>query len=148
MLGLALLGLVSVGSAARNWVSVWRGLDELSITLQEVQVARDRSSVTVTTTISNDSEQTLQVHELFVGLRLTGRSLSAQDDRFDNLLLEPGDAFTFDSELEVTGEDAELLDERLAAGGERWNVTGRFSVAVDDLTEPVWFPFRFDADVN
>lgn len=111
-------------------------------------MAGDYSTVTITTRIVNNSDQLVNVHALDAGLRLTGRSISAQDDHFDDLQLAPGDSFTFDSILPVTRPDMRVLDERLDGEDQRWNVNGRVSVSVSDLSDPVWIPFRFDMDVD
>jgi hypothetical protein len=149
MLAISLLALVSLGSAARGWTSIWQGFDQLTMGVDAVEVAEDRRSAEVVISFTNHSDEELRIHALEAGVRLSGRSVSAGSDRYDDLLLAPGDEVTVRVSMQITPMEREFLNQRLERNeGLTWNVTGRVSVSVEDLSDTLWLPYRANLDVQ
>ncbi len=148
LVGIAMLAIFSMGSSARNWISLWQGFDQLSMSLDAVEVLEDNRRITVDVTVVNNSDETLQVHVLETGLRLDGRSVTGGSQRFEEFLLEPGESASLQTTQQVTGDDVAFLSDRRENPNATWNVNGRLQVSVEGLSEPQWLPFRYNMDVH
>jgi hypothetical protein len=137
-----------LGAATRNWTAVWQGFGNLTMSVDSVEASDDRETLFVHTVFINESDQPLQVHVLETGLRLSGRSITAGSERYDDVRLEPGERIELTTTQRVRGLERGVVDERLSSGSGTWNISGRVQVSVADLSDPLWLPFRYDVDVG
>ncbi|MEX2425626.1 MAG: hypothetical protein WD401_02585 [Thermomicrobiaceae bacterium] len=148
LLSMAALALLSLGASGSNWVSMWQGFDQLMMSVDDIEYDADEREIAVTTTFVNQSDEQLQIHVLTVGLRLSGRSISAGTDRYSRQYLEPGEPITLEITQAVPGQEAAFVEEQLDAGEGVWNLQGRVRVSVDGLSEPLWMPFARDMAIQ
>lgn len=143
-----MLSLASLGIAGRNWVAQWRGFDQLEMSVDRVDFNEQDRAITVTTRFFNGSDQVIEIHTLDTGLRLSGRSITGGSERYSQQLLQPGDLVELQTEQRVHGQEVAIVRDAISAGDEVWNVTGRVRVSVDDLSDPIWLPFRYELDAG
>lgn len=127
---------------------MWQGFDQLAMSVDAVDYEPDEREIIVSTTFVNQSDETLQIHVLDTGLRLTGRSITAGTERYSQLFLAPGEEVHLQTFQRVHGQDAATLGDEISTGNETWNITGRVKVSVSDLSEPIWLPFRYDVETS